>query len=57
MSNNNRLSMTGLADGEIVLIETTPAGSGERFVVDDFPGASPLELFVRLTPEGTAVPV
>jgi len=56
VSNGNRLSMTGLADGEIVLMETTPAGSGERFVVDDFPGASPLELFVRLTPEGTAVP-
>ena len=56
MSNGNRLSMTGLADGEIILMETTPAGSGERFVADDFPGASPLELFVRLTPERTAVP-
>lgn len=56
LSNGNRLSLTGLADGEIVVMETTPAGSGERFVVDDFPGASPLELFTRLTPEGTAVP-
>ena len=56
MSNGNRLTMTGLPDGEIILMETTPAGNNERFVVDDFPGASPLELFVRLTPEGTAVP-
>lgn len=56
LSNGNSLSMTELADGEIAVMETTPAGSGERFVVDDFPGASPLELFTRLTPEGTAVP-
>lgn len=56
MSNGNRLSLTGLTDGEIVVMETTPAGNGERFVVDDFPGASPLELFARLTPEGTPVP-
>lgn len=56
MSNGNALSMTALDDGEIVVMETTPAGAGERFVVDDFPGASPLELFTRLTPEGTGVP-
>ena len=57
MSNGNVLTMTELSgDGEIVVMETTPAGGGERFVVDDFPGASPLELFTRLTPEGTKVP-
>lgn len=57
MSNGNNLTLTALtSDGEIVVMETTPAGAGERFLVDDLPGASPLELFTRLTPEGTQVP-
>lgn len=57
LSNGNVLTMTELtSDGEIIVGETTPAGGGERFVVDDFPGASPLELFARLAPAGAAVP-
>jgi hypothetical protein len=57
LSNGNRLTLTELtSDGEIVVSETTPAGNGERFLIDDFPDASPLELFARLTPEGTDVP-
>ncbi|MEZ4403661.1 MAG: hypothetical protein R3B06_26795 [Kofleriaceae bacterium] len=56
MSNGNRLRMTSIGDDEIVVTETTPAGAGERFVMDDFPGATPLELFARLAPADAAVP-
>jgi hypothetical protein len=57
LSNGNRLTLTSIApDNEIIVSETTPAGEGERFVVDDYPGATPLELFARLTPAEIAVP-
>ena len=43
----------GLADGEIVGMETTAIGLRERFVVDDFPGRLAARDVARLTPEGT----
>ena len=57
LSNGNRLTLTSIApDNEIIISETAPAGEGERFLVDDYPGATPLELFARLAPAGTEVP-
>lgn len=57
LSNGNTIRMIGLPElDEIFVGENTAAGQGEQFFTEDQPAAGPLELFARLTPEGTPVP-